>query len=336
MLHCVCPLKKGSYVHLVAYFLNIMPTYEAIIKRIDKAISKFNRRIPSIQKEIFNDIQEQLKRLDTSNGRIKTTVANLRIITSIKAKMLRLILTPEYIKEVKDFAKAFNEITVMQNEYWKSVEKSFTPKTLLKEIKKQAIADTVKNLTSQGIGATISDQISAILRTNITTGGSYAKLTSQLREKILNTTTDGALQKYTKQITTDAINQYNAQYTQTVSSDLGFEWFAYQGSDIMTTRPFCDAMTDIRYFHVTEIPRLLRAEGLYYIKDGVKTKVPIYDKTKLPHGMIPGTNPANFQINRGGYNCGHQIRPVSEGLVSQEAKDRVFITPAYKSWKSAG
>lgn len=308
--------------------------YEDIIKKIEKAIEKFNNKIPSIQKAIFDDIQEQLKRLDTANGKIKATVANLKIITSIKNKMLKLILTPEYIKEVKDFAKAFSEITVMQNDYWKSVEKTFTPKTLLKEIKKQAIADTVKNLTGQGIGATISDQISAILRTNITTGGSYAKLTSQLREKILNTTTDGALQKYAKQITTDSINQYNAQYTQAVSNDLGFEWFAYQGSDIMTTRPFCDAMTDIRYFHITEIPRLLKAEDLYYIKDGVKTKVPIYDKTKLPHGMIPGTNPSNFQINRGGYNCGHQIRPVSEGLVPVEIKERVFATSAYKSWKA--
>lgn len=313
-----------------------MPTYEAIIKRIEKAVEKFNRRIPSIQRGILDDITEQLKRLDTSNGKIKTTVANLRIITSVKNKMLKLILTPEYIKEVKDFAKAFGDITVLQNEYWQSIEKTFKPKTLLKEIKKQAIADTVKNLTGQGIGATISDQISAILRTNITTGGSYAQLTRQLREKILNTTTDGALQKYTKQITTDAINQYNAQYTQAVSNDIGFEWFAYQGSDIMTTRPFCDAMTDLRYFHVTEIPRLLKAEDLYYTKDGKKTKVPIYDKTDLPHGMIPGTNPANFQINRGGYNCGHQIRPVSENRVPQETKDRVFATAAYKAWKSAG
>lgn len=308
--------------------------YGDIIKKIEKAVEKFNKKIPSIQQGIFEDIQEQLKRLDTTSGKIKATVANLKIIISIKNKMLKLILTPEYIKEVKDFAKAFSEITVMQNEYWISVEKSFTPKTLLKEIKKQAINDTVKNLTSSGIGSTISDQISSILRTNITTGGSYAKLTSQLREKILNTSTDGALQKYAKQITADSINQYNAQYTQAVSNDLGFEWFAYQGSDIVTTRPFCDAMTDIRYFHVTEIPRLLKAEDLYYTKDGQKTKVPIYDKTKLPHGMIPGTNPANFQINRGGYNCGHQIRPVSEGLVPKDIKDRVFLTSAYKAWKT--
>lgn len=310
-----------------------MPRFSSIITRIDKAINKFNDLIPKLQKDMYNEIQNELKRLDTSNGRIKTTVANLRVIISIKNKMLRLILTPEYIEEVKEFTRAFNDVTKLQNEYWRQVDSNFKQTTFLKEIRNQAITDTVAKLTESGIGSTIQEQISNILRTNITTGGSYSALTNQLRESLLTTNTDGLLQRYARQITTDSLNQYSAQYTQAVSNDLGFEWLAYQGSDITTTRPFCDAMTDLRYFHVSEIPRLLRAEDLYYIKNGQKTKVPIYDKTKLPHGMIPGTNPANFQINRGGYNCGHQIRPVSERLVPAEIKQRVFATAAYKSFK---
>lgn len=311
-----------------------MPDYSDILKAIEKAIEKFNAKIPLAQKRMFDGIADELKRLDTSGGKIKTTVANLKVIQSIKNKLTKLVVTPEYIKDVKEFVGQFNEITKLQNAYWQSVEKDFTPRVLLKEIRKQAIGDTIKNLTASGIGSTISDQIATILRTNITTGGSYSQMTEQLREKILNTKTEGALAKYAKQITTDSLNQYSAQYTQTVSSDLGFEWFAYAGSDIVSTRPFCDAMTDMRYFHVTEIPRLLRADGLYYSKDGVKTKVPIYDKTDLPHGMIPGTNAANFQINRGGYNCGHQIRPVSERLVPVERREEVFATAEYKRYRS--
>src|SRR5688572_19503021 len=310
-----------------------MPDYSDILKAIDSAIEKFNNKIPAAQKRAYEGIAEELKRLDTSIGKIKTTVGNLRIIQSIKNKLVRLIVTPEYLKDVKEFVTQFNEITKLQNAYWQSVEKDFSPRPLLREIRKQAIDDTVKNLTSSGIGSTISEQIATILRTNITTGGSYASLTEQLREKLLNTETEGALLKYTRQITTDSINQYNAQYTKTVSSDLGFEWFAYQGSDIKTTRPFCDAMTDLRYFHITEIPRLLRADNLYYMKDGVKTKVPIYDKTELPHGMIPGTNVSNFQSNRGGYNCGHQIRPVSERIVPLDRREEVYATSAYQIWK---
>lgn len=310
-----------------------MPQFSDILKRIDEAVAKFQKVIPGIQKAIFADIQEELKRLDTTNGKIKTTVSNIRVIVSIKNKLLRLILTPEYRKEVRDFATAFNDVTKLQNQYWQSVESTFNPRPLLREIKQQAILDTVQKLTASGIGSTIQEQITNILRTNITTGGSYSALNEQLREALINTKTDGLLLKYTKQITTDSINQYSAQYTQTVSNDLGFEWFAYQGSDIKTTRPFCDAMTDFRYFHITEIPDLLAAKDLYYIKEGKKTKVPIYEKTELPHGMIPGTNPANFQINRGGYNCGHQIRPVSQALVPVDIRERVFATAGYKNFK---
>lgn len=267
-----------------------------------------------------------------TDGKIRPTVKNLSILASIRSKINRIVLTDEYKQEVKDFAKAFNEVTKLQNEYWKGLESTFKPRPLLKEIRKQAIADVVAKLTEAGIGANVSDKITDILKTNITTGGSYKKLTAQLRDGLLNTEQKGYLDKYAKQVTVDSLNQYNSQYTQIVSSDLGYTWFKYDNTDIDTTRPFCDAMTDQPYFHISEVPRLLRAEDLYYFKDGVKTKVPLYDKTSLPHGMIPGTNADNFFIRRGGYNCGHQIRPVAERQVPLEVKERVFQTPAYNKW----
>lgn len=317
-----------------------MPNFSDIIKRIESAIEQFNKRIPSIQKGMYDEIQEELKRLDTSNGKIKTTVANLRVIISIKNKMLRLILTPEYIKEVKDFAQAFNDVTKIQNEYWRSIESTFKPSTFLKEIRTQAIQDTVAKLTESGIGSTIQEQITNILRTNITTGGSYAALTGQLREKILTTETDGVLARYAKQITTDSLNQYSAQYTEAVSSDLGLEWFSWQGSEIMTSRPFCQAMVENnRYFHISQIPNLLKgldAEGnkLKYVDNITEENktVELYKKTGLPHGFYANTNESNFRILRGGYWCGHQPRPVSERLVPIDVREKVFATPEYKRW----
>src|SRR5690606_26484181 len=184
-----------------------------------------------------------------------------------------VVLTDDYKQEVKDFAKAFNDITKLQNEYWRTVEKSFTPRPLLKEIRKQAITDVVGKLTEAGIGANVSDRIIDILRTNITTGGSYKSLTAQLRDGLLNTEQKGYLDRYAKQVTVDSLNQYSAQYTQVVSSDLGYTWFKYDNTDIETTRPFCDAMTDQPYFHISQVPDILKAKDLYYFKDGVRTKV---------------------------------------------------------------
>lgn len=286
---------------------------------------------------MLEGLLEQLRRLDVdSAGNLKQTVANIQIMSSIKNKLTRIVLNDEYLGEVKTFVKTFNQLAQLQNEYWKTVEPKFSPKPLLREIRSQAIKTTVDMLTENGIGVNVSSRITSMLQQNITAGGSLMKLERVLRGQVVgNKEYDGFLQAYTKQVTTDAINQYNAQYTHAIASDLGMEWYAYQGSDITTTRHFCDAMTDFRYFHVSEIPRLLRADDLYYVdkETGKKKLVEIYPKTKLPYGMIAGTNAQNFFINRGGYNCGHQIRPVSEGLVPQEIKDQVYATSAYKSWK---
>jgi len=314
-----------------------MAEFKDILEKINDSISNMNKRIPSVQTDIYDSLQEDLRKLELLDGRIKTTVKNLSLINSIKNKLNRLILTDEYKAEVKEFAKSFNEITTLQNNYWRGIESKFKPKPLLQAIKEQAITDTVSKLTEAGIGANIADPITDILRTNITTGGSYKELTKQLRENLVNTSTPGTLEKYVRQITTDAVNQYSNQYTQIVSNDLGYEWFKYDNTDILTTRPFCDAMTDRLYFHISEVPALLNAEGLTYVnkKTGKREPVMIYEKTGLPSGMIPGTDPSNFFIRRGGYNCGHSIRPVNERQVPQADKDRVYATSAYKNWQSA-
>lgn len=275
-----------------------------------------------------------------TDGKIRPTVKNLSILASIRSKINRIVLTDEYKQEVKDFAKAFNEVTALQNQYWKSLESTFKPRPLLKEIRKQAITDVLAKLTEAGIGANVSDRITDILKTNITTGGSYKKLTAQLRDGLLNTEQKGYLDKYAKQVTVDSLNQYNSQYTQIVSSDLGYQFFKYDNTEIDTSRPFCQALCEEnRYFHISSIPNLLKGldisgQPLTYIdnKTGEQKTVTINPKTNLPYGFIAGTNADNFFIRRGGHQCGHQIRPVAERQVPLEVRERVFETPAYSRW----
>lgn len=320
-----------------------MDKFEKILKTISDSIDKFDNQIPAIQKKMMQELETQLSRLDTDDtGSLKQTVKNIQILSSIKNKLNKIILNPDYIKNVSEFVSTFNTIATIQNEYWESIEKTFKPKPLLREIRIQAIDNTIDNLTESGIGNNITPRIYDVLKANITTGGSLFKMERILRGQVVGTKEfSGYLDSYTKQITTDAINQYNAQYTHAVASGLKYEWYAYQGSDITTTRQFCFALTDLRYFHVSEIPRLLAAKGLngegdlIFIDEFTNETGPvkIYAKTNLPYGMIPGTNAQNFFINRGGYNCGHQIRPVSIDVVPQKRQDEVYATSAYIAWK---
>lgn len=315
-----------------------MPSLADVAKTMNSAIEKFMKRVPVAQKRLLQSIQDETKSLELyQDGRIKSTVKNLSILNRIKQQLTEIIITPEYRKMVGEFVEAFNTVTAQSNSYFRSLDKKFKPKSILKEIKKQAAQDTVAQLTETGLASVVVDEITEVLRSNITAGGSYKNLTKQFVELITDTGKgQGILNRYAGQIVTDSINQYSAQYNQMVFADLGAEWFDYAGTDILTTRPFCDAMTDHDIFHISEVPSLLRAEGLTYLnkKTGKREKVPINKKTGLPGGMYPETTVANFFIRRGGYNCGHQIRPVfGDHRIPQHIKDRVFPTSAYKNYK---
>lgn len=300
-----------------------MPDFNKIIREIKRSLSKFDKSIPALQSVLYKEMIQQIKRLETKGDKISITVKNLSILASIKNKLNRLILNKEYTAEIKEFAASFNTVYRLQFEYWKAVEKSFKPKPLLKAIRNQAITDAVTSLTSQGISANVSDNIIGILRTNITSGGSYSALAEQLRQSLVNTPeSKGILDRYVKTVANDSIQQFNRQYTQIVSSDLGYTWFRYMNTDIETTRCFCDRMTDKNYFHISEVPEMLKGLGC-----------DIYKKTGLPYGMIDGTNAENFFIRAGGWNCRHSIHPVAERQVPGNIREAVFATPAYKKWK---
>src|SRR5687767_6402139 len=137
-----------------------MANFKDIINRIDDAIATFVEKIPNAQRDMLNAIDDELRKLDLSNGRIKPTVANLKIITSIKNRLLRVILTDEYKLQVKQFIQAFRDITTMHNQYWRTVEKKFKPSSLLKQVKKIAITDTINKLMENGISAAVVEPVS--------------------------------------------------------------------------------------------------------------------------------------------------------------------------------
>jgi hypothetical protein len=311
-----------------------MARLDQIVDLIQESIDSFHGELSSVQKELLNLIIDKLSDLKTSRGKISTVVSNLRIIADLRRQISQIVTSDGYVSALRDFVKVFDLIGAQQTKFFQTIDDQFEPSAFMREMQKQMINQTVDQLGSAGIGISVSDEITELLRQNITSGSSYASLTEQLRQNLLNTDTDGSLLRYAKQITTDAVNQYSAQNLQLISSDLNYEWFRYAGHDIKTTRPFCDAMTDLEYFHICEIPDLLEAKYLYYTKDGQTRKVPIYDRTGLPHGMIEGTDASNFFVRRGGYNCGHQIMPTVERIVPQTSKDRVFALPSYKRWLS--
>lgn len=287
-----------------------------ILQTIDDAINTFQDKIPGLQKKMFDELQPLIKELQLQNGKLLNNLNNLKFLGQIKNKLEKILVSPQYKDAVQEFINSYNTLAALNVSYFKQFNEKYTPAKTLPVIKQLAVDKTITDLVGQGMSESITGAVKNILNTNITTGGSYADLQDQLREHLLNTDTgEGSLVRYTKQITTDSINQYHAQYHAAIAQDLKFNWGRYVGSLITTSREFCIYLTKKQWVHKSELPNII----LGHI-DGHDCR--LSKTTGLPYGMIPGTNAANFEINRGGYNCGHQFFWVPDSVVPGELRSK--------------
>jgi hypothetical protein len=295
-----------------------------ISEDINKILDRFDTAMPKMQMAMLEDLLDQLSKLKLrANGRVAISAENIRALARLKSRLRKVLLTDEYKQVIKDFVKDFRGIDTIIQDYYREAEIKYTPSALTKEFRKQSIKDVAEGLVGAGFESNVVDKIYNVIKTNISSGVSYKQLHEQLKEQLLTTETGGLLQKYVKQIVTDSTNQYTAQYMQAISTGLNFKWYRYTGRDITTTRHFCDAMTDQPYFHVSQIPDLLKAKGLKYEnKDGEMVPVEINTKTGLPQGMYPETTPENFLVLRGGYGCRHLCLPVAESQVPLDIRKK--------------
>lgn len=290
---------------------------QRIVNKIDSAIDDFNEGIPSVQREIDSEIRLLIKSLDMNGKFIKNSVQNIRLLSKLRSKIESIVLNNSYKKKVEQFAQTFNTVATLQNLYFTSLDKRFTPSKILGAIKEDAIGATIRSLTEGGINANLTSGIEDILRTYIRNGGEYVELVDKMKTFISgNNNVPGYLTRYARQVTIDSIQQYNAAYNHAISAELGYEWYMYIGSNITTTREFCQKMTKKKYFHKSELPEILKGRI-----DGQQVR--INPKTDLWYGAYEDTSEKNFNDRRGGYQCRHQIYAVASTIVPIELKQAI-------------
>lgn len=294
---------------------------EDILKTIDQAIAGFQDKIPGLQKLIFEELQPLLKEIDIKNGKILNNIKNLKLLGSLKNKLEKVIINAEYKSSVTRFIESFSAVSNLQNNYFAQFNHKFRPKQTLPVLKELVVEATINSLVGQGLQVNVIGGVEKILQQNITTGGSYSALQDVIRNHILsNETGEGSLERYTKQITTDAIHQYNAQYHEAIAQDLQFNWGRYVGSNLTTSRQFCVLLTEQQWVHKSKLPDIIKGHI-----GNVNCK--LSKTTGLPLGMIPGTNADNFKVLRGGYNCGHQFFWVPDSSVPEDTKKNLLDKP---------
>lgn len=291
-----------------------MSSFKEIQAVIDEAIEVFDSRVPGVQNAALQEIMGILKEMEVRNGKIINSVKNLKYVGTIKNKLRALTLSNDYKSAVRGFLGAFDIVAEMQDNYFRKYVSKFKIPKQIQVIKSYSIDQTIFDLMGQGLVSEVVDPVHKLLQGNIAAGGSYLHMQKQVEDYLINNDSgSGRMLQYTRQICTDAIHQYNAQYHGTLAQEFGFKWGRYVGSDIETTREFCDHMTDKDYFHVSELPDILKGK----ISDH---QCRLSKTTGLPLGMIPGTDVDNFKIRRGGYNCRHGVYMIPDSAVPASVK----------------
>lgn len=304
-----------------------------MLNKVDNASDQFAGVITKTEKAIFDSAVALIKKLDIdSQGHIRITTANLKLLSDIKSRLGKLTKSKEYLKGVKELVKAFDDIYHAQVSYYST---QFAKKTLSDNAKKKfaamqriAVTNTIEGLTGSGVNANVTEELSKILLRAVTTGAKYSDLVDEFRSKLISSGDNiSALAKYANTYATTALTQYAGQNNKLFTDDLGTEWFEYVGSQIETTRELCNTLLEHHpYIHQSEIKDIL-AGRITDQKTGEIIEIGMNPKTGLPKGMIEGTTPDNFQVNVGGWNCRHQLVPIAKEAVPKEIRERYEEKP---------
>jgi len=163
---------------------------------------------------------------------------------------------------------------------------------LVSPVQKLAVERTLNGLTGSGVNTNFIEPVRQGIFQNIVAGTNRTQLEEYLRNYILgNPNVDGLYSRYVKQVSRDALGQFDGQTNARIADEFGLDAFRYVGSLIDDSRPQCRRWIAKRVLQKSEMLNEIN----WAYNNGT--------------GMISGTTPDNFIVYRGGYNCRHAAIP---------------------------
>jgi hypothetical protein len=266
------------------------------------AISSYEKSIISVQNKLYDSVLLRLKDLELSEGYIKQNAYNRKIIREVQAEFDNVIQNSKYIPATRNYLLVIPKINSLTTEYFQTISESFQPnKQFLKSLQGQTIKNINDLILNDGLQANVKIPLNQILEQNVSSGGSYTGMVKQVQDYIKGGEHEGQLLKYVKTYTTDALFSYSRSYMEAVTADLKLDWYLYSGGIIDTTREFCEHRTG-NYYHRREIESWADLEW---------------------KGKRPGTTKSSIFIFLAGWNCRHELIPVSTLIVPKDDLERI-------------
>jgi hypothetical protein len=269
---------------------------------ISQAEERFNGVITKTQRRVYRSMVNLLKDLQTdAEGYIINNSENRKVLQKAGRAFDTALQRSGYLRGVSDYAGTMTELSAVNAMYFEALSAAFSAnKLFIKSLQKSTIASMETTLLNEGLAANVKQPLLNILNQNVNGGGSFSGMLEQVRKYIVGEGREGALQRYARTWTSDALFSFNRSYQMGVSSDLGLEWYYYGSGLTKDSRDFCIDRTD-QYWHQKEIESWASLSWA---------------------GKNPATTESSIFVYAGGWNCRHQFIPVSKAAVPKEAIER--------------
>lgn len=291
---------------------NLQTILDKLSEHSDSLVSDIKTDVGDLEVKLFAALSDFVANLEKDkSGNIKPNKANIKKLSTLNSFLNNTIVDDVYLKKVNLFIKSLEESQVFISDYFKASDVDYKDDMAFNQVVDDALLKPIRNtLTQEGLSQNVNNQIQKSITNSVIGGYKSSQALSELSLLVIgNKEKLGLLSRHVDQVATDATNQYVATYYEVIGSDLGLEFYLYEGSKKDTTRQFCQERYG-KYFH--------------------KKEVQAWGNLSNWAGRIPTTNSANIFIYRGGYNCRHQPIPVSTIIVPKDVIERNIKNGNYK------
>lgn len=269
-----------------------MPIVEDNQKFKRKVLRDFLTQQEEIEGVLLDEILQFLDEFDTSGGNFTPNETANQVLTQLRELVRTILSDSGYDTSVDELVLSFDEIESNVIAIHKDINDIDVTPRMLSADKRNAVELTTDNLKRANIDVRFLQPVQKLLFAQVNLGGNVKETKKLLREMIVGTEdTDGVLTRWVGQVSRDAVYQFEGSIHATIKERFDLNAVRYVGTVQPNTRPQCRKWMEMGVIKDED----LQAEIDYAFKNG--------------KGMIPGTTPANFPINRGGYNCAHATIP---------------------------
>lgn len=261
---------------------------------IDTAESKLLEQLGPTEKLIFADIKKLIDKFNVSGGKIEFNDANVELVNQINQTIVDAIQKSKMPASIRQYLRDFDTIKEYNVDVHSKLNGLSTNELedLINPIQRAMVQQTLDGLTGAGVDTNFIEPVKQGIYKNIVGGATRSDLENFLTAYVVGTPElNGLYSRYVKQVSRDALGQFDGQINAKIADEFGLDAFRYVGSIIDDSRPQCVRWVGKRVLEKSE----MNSEISWANNNG--------------SGMIPGTNPDNFLVYRGGYNCRHRAIP---------------------------